>query len=159
MLQTLDKNQHTRPTATQLKSHPWFKGFDWKKHSRCEAPKECASTASIYRDVYPTKRPVINGGRPLARHEDPFPLFGFTSPRLARRTPTVPPTPSPSPELSAPSEPVWLPTSTHATSSPTTLVGTLPLSSHTSSTTAASESHSLSKLKYWAREVYKAFAT
>ncbi|KAJ3480218.1 hypothetical protein NLI96_g8511 [Meripilus lineatus] len=136
-LAALDKNPRTRPTPTQLKSHEWFKNFDWEKHAHGEVPVWDPPTRNERVIPPAVETPIINGTRSIAPEEDPFPHFSYISPLLSIPAPAPPPrTPTPPPP--EPEEPIWIPTAVllAGSSYPNTLVGTPAIHSRASSITA-----------------------
>ncbi|TCD64569.1 hypothetical protein EIP91_003896 [Steccherinum ochraceum] len=68
-----------RPTATQLKSHPFFKGIDWDT-LRSEAVPACWIPDI---DLTPAKKiPFATEGEPVGVSVDFMPFFTFASPAL-----------------------------------------------------------------------------
>ncbi|KAJ3490154.1 hypothetical protein NLI96_g1607 [Meripilus lineatus] len=167
-LAALDKNSRTRPTPTQLKTHEWFRDFDWEKHAHGDVPVWDAPTRSKRVPPPAVEAPIINGTRSIAPDEDPFPHFSYISPLLSTPAPAPPPrTPTPPPP--EPEEPIWIPTAVllAGSSYPNTLVGTPAILSRASSITAYDpvpssakspppREASVSKFKKWARGLMKA---
>ncbi|KAJ3478802.1 hypothetical protein NLI96_g9509 [Meripilus lineatus] len=175
ILSALDKEQETRPTPAQLRTHAFFNNFDWERHSHREAPSSWR--LNINDEASPeAKNPRINSTRIFKPEEDPLPHFSFLSTSLSILSP---------PRLQKESSQDSATNSTHVSKSLSTLLSPTSLAvpivssvaaSHTASSpsigpsvtfsfvsptpsiySASSRLNGFSKLKRWAGTIWRGF--